>query len=205
MPSVHYITFCFVFFYNHLSHFLPKWQAVVRNSYSRKSRGKSSIRKKDLELLPILQVFNFFYLTTRSCASSTTTVLEWNKVTFKDLSVSAMTAFAGELEKLGVFWKLKNQEVEGLLDFYIFVSCFKPNLNSGTEIHPTWNNTVEIIVLTQSCYRHWWTQFKLLDDCGGQIIGRGPLTAVARVTLWPFVEHLNRLGYLLLNLSVTDD
>lgn len=96
--------------------------------------------------------------------------LEWNKVTLKDLSVSALEALAGEPEKLGVFWKLKNQEVEGLLDFYIFVLCFKPSLNSGTEIHPTWNNTVEIIALTQSCYRHWWTQFKLPDDCGGQII-----------------------------------
>lgn len=48
-----------------------------------------------------------------------------------------MEALAGELEKLGLFWKLENQEVEGLLDFYIFVLCFKPNLNSGTEIHPT--------------------------------------------------------------------
>lgn len=131
--------------------------------------------------------------------------LEWNKVTFRDLSVSDMKAFARELEKLGVFWKLKNQEVEGLLDFYIFVLCFKPNLNSGTEIHPTWNNTVEIIALTQSYYRHWWTQFKLPDDCGRQITGKGPFPAGARVTLWTFVEHLNSLGYLQLNLPVTDD
>lgn len=47
-------------------------------------------------------------------------ILEWNKQTFKDLSVSAVKALAGELEKLGTFWKLKNQEVEGLLDFLTF-------------------------------------------------------------------------------------
>lgn len=65
-----------------------------------------------------------FYLTTRSYASSTKQILEWNKQTFKDLSVSAVKALAGELEKLGTFLKLKNQEVEGLLDFLTFCLVF---------------------------------------------------------------------------------
>ena len=95
--------------------------------------------------------------------------LGWNKVIFKGLSVTAVEALGRELEKLGVFWKLENQEVEGLLNFYIFVLYFKPSLNSGTEIHPTWNNTVDIIVLTQSRYRHWRPEFKLPSDCGGQM------------------------------------
>lgn len=154
----------------------------IQNPYYWKSKGKSSIRKKDLGLLPILQVYQFFYLK-KLCQLHCNSF--WNKVTFK---LSALKALAGELEKLGVFWKLKNQEVEGLLDFYIFVLCLKPNLNSGTEIHPTWNNTVEINALTQSCYRHWWTQFKLPDDCGGQITReRTTQSTGARVTFWPFV------------------